>query len=352
MKVAVIGCGNIARVHAPLILKHREVELVGVADKDLSRAKTMANGFNVSNIYDNAETMIDEQKPDVIHVLVPPQQHAEVSIMAMNRGCHVLVEKPMALSVAEGERMIAAAKQNKVSLCVDHNPLFDGVFRRAIQLSATGIIGDVVSVEAHEVYDLERESAFTAEGAEHRHWAYRTNGGPLQDMLPHPACLVLEFIPEIKEIHSVGHHRGVFPNGWQDELRVVVTSQNVIGYMHISASERPDACTLTIRGTKGTLHADSYNQVLTARTISSLPRKFRRGLDGFKLAGQSFTDTVTNMFKLAVGRLDLANGIDNLIAAFYESVQKGKEPPVLPESALRTIDLTAKVWPVPVANSK
>ena len=207
-------------------------------------------------------------------------------------------------------------------------------------------------MEAHEVYDLQRESALIAEGAEQNHWAYRTNGGPLQDMLPHPACLVLEFIHEIKQIHSVGHRRGVFPNAWQDELRVVVTSENVIGYIHISASERPDACTLTIKGTEGTLHADSYNQVLSVRTISSLPRKYQRGLDGFKLAGQSFTDTATNIFKLAMGRLDLTNGIGNLVAAFYESVQKGKEPPVLPESALRTIDLIAEVWPVPAVNTK
>ena len=108
MRVAIIGSGNIAHVQAPLILKHRDVQLVGIADEKLESAKALGNELNVPHVYQDAHAMIREQKPDVVHVLVPPHYHADLSVMAMNEGCHVLVEKPMALTVAECEKMIEA----------------------------------------------------------------------------------------------------------------------------------------------------------------------------------------------------------------------------------------------------
>jgi predicted dehydrogenase len=345
MRVAIIGGGSIAEVHAPLILDQPNAELVGIADLDMQRAQSFSKEFDVKQAFQDPRAMIEDLQPDVVHVLVPPQLHAEISIMAMDLGSHVLVEKPVAPTVAEAERMIATANKNTVSLCVDHNGLRYGVYRKAIELAKSGNIGQVVSVEAHEVYNAARNPAFIEEGAENRHWAYQLRGGPLADMMPHPAACILQFMDDIKEVKSVSFSRGTFPGEWQDEIRVLVRSDDVVGYINVSVSERPDIESLTIRGTKGLVYADAYNDIVTVRRLSNMPRKISRGLSGFQLAGQYMIGAVANVLKVATGKMEKANGIGVVISEFYESIQNGSEPPVSLDTSLRVVKLMNQVWP-------
>lgn len=116
MKVGIIGCGGIAHVHGPLIMQQSGAQIVGVADKDRSRAELLASQLRVKKVYQDAEAMIHEQKPDVVHVLVPPQYHEDVSVMALNHSCHVLVEKPMALTLADAEKNGEGRQKEKCAL--------------------------------------------------------------------------------------------------------------------------------------------------------------------------------------------------------------------------------------------
>jgi predicted dehydrogenase len=347
MKVAIVGGGNIAHVHAPLVLNQSDVELVAVADRNIEQANAFAEEFKIKNVYEDPKDMIDKNKPDIVHVLIPPQFHAEVSILAMELGCNVLVEKPMALTLGDCDAMIEAARKNNVSLCVNHNGLRYGVYRRAIDMAKAGVIGDVVTLEAHEVYNAERNPSFIEEGAEQRHWAYRMNGGPLEDMMPHPAACVLEFIDHIEEVSTSAVCRGTFPGGWQDEIRVLVKSDKIIGYINASVSERPDIESLTIRGTKGILYADAFNDIITIRRLSNLSRKISRGISGFQLASQYLAGSLMNIFNVATGRMDKANGIGVVISEFYESVRNGKEPTIALDHSRRVVDLLNRIWPEP-----
>jgi len=348
MRVGIVGTGQIAKIHGSVILKQPDVKVVGLADKDVYRAKTLAAQWQVNQIYKDAEVMIEEQKPDVVHVLVPPEHHAHISMIAMNKGCHVLVEKPMALSIADAETMIEVAKRSGVQLCVNHNMIFDALVQRAMALSSQGVIGDVISVEASYLYDARRNPVVLQDGAQHCHWSYELNGGPLQDQMPHPASLVMEFIPEMEEIHWVGQNRGVLPKAWNDEIRVLVKSNTVLGYISISLSERPDAMSLAIKGTKGVLHADLFNNILTVQKRSDLPRALDRGFSGFRKTVQCLKDSLGNIYNFSTGRIDKSAGIGPLILRFYESIRKGGEPPVCLHKSLRVVDLIAKIWPVSI----
>ena len=131
---------------------------------DVARARLLANELGVTSYYQDALSMIVEQKPDVVHITTPPQSHAALSILAMKQGCHVLVEKPMALTTDDAQEMILAAQQNNVQLCVNHNMVFENIFQRAIQLARTGAIGDVISVETHFLYNAKRNPALLRGG--------------------------------------------------------------------------------------------------------------------------------------------------------------------------------------------
>lgn len=345
MKVGIIGAGQIARVHGPVILQQPNTQLVGIADRDLARAYALANALGNPKVYDDAAKMIDEAKPDVVHVLVPPQHHAAVSIMAMEKGCHVLIEKPLALSMEDAQRMLEASRKYKVHLCVSHNMVYEEVVQKARKLVSDGAIGEIVSVEACHVYNARRDQNLLEEGAEHFYWSYRLNGGPLQDLIPHMASLVFEFVPEIKELHSVSFNRGVLPKGWDDEIRVLIGSGKISVYLTISLSERPDTITLTLKGTKGMIQANLFNGVLTLQQKSTLPRAAVRGLSGFQVAAQNFKNSVKNIFKFLMGKVDKSSGIGHVVPRFYQAIQKGGELPISVDKSLRVVELMTRLWP-------
>lgn len=344
LRVGVVGAGGIAQVHLPQITRQGSATLVGIADRDLSRARRLGRAHGIDS-YDGLESLLKGARPDVVHVLVPPQGHAPVSLQAMEWGCHVLVEKPMATTVSDARQMIEVADRHGRLLCVNQNGLRHDVVRRALNLARDGQVGDVVSVEAHEVYNAERNPSFVEKGAEKRHWAYRLNGGPLQDMVPHPLSLLLEFIDEVVELHCVEMRRGVFPGGRADELRLLIRSNSVVGYIDVSVSEKPDIESFTVRGTEGILHADSYNGIVTLRRAPRLPRKVDRGLSGFLVAGQYLRGSLANIAKVATGRMDTSNGIGTVIEEFYVAIQSGGRPPVSGEQGLRVVEVIERIWP-------
>jgi nucleoside-diphosphate-sugar epimerase/predicted dehydrogenase len=347
MKIGIIGSGQIAQIHGPLIIKQPAAQIVGIADKDLTRARSLASKLKTVHVYQDAEMMIKEQKPDIVHVLTPPQYHASLSIMAMNHGCHVLVEKPMALNMADAEKMINVAKQNGVRLCVNHNIIYDKTVQKAIKLVSLGAIGELVTVEAYFLYDARRNPAILEDGSEFWHWLYRLNGGPLEDLMPHMAALLFEFLPVVEEIQSIGLNRGKLPKSWQDEIRVLVKSSGLVGHIHISLNEKPDAITLTFKGTQGGMQANLFNGILTLQKISGLPRAVNRGLSGFQLGLQNLKGAITNIYKFATGHIDKSGGIEQIISRFYASILNGHETPISLDKSLRVVDLITRVWPAP-----
>ncbi|MCK4394331.1 Gfo/Idh/MocA family oxidoreductase [Candidatus Bipolaricaulota bacterium] len=119
IKAAVIGAGNMGRLHTRVYAEMEYVQLVGVADRDESAVRKAVRSYKVKS-YTDYRDMLDQEKPDVVSIAVPTQYHAEVSCEVMTRGVHVLVEKPLALTQAEGLQIIDTAKREGVKLMVGH----------------------------------------------------------------------------------------------------------------------------------------------------------------------------------------------------------------------------------------
>ena len=142
IRIGVIGCGKIAQVrHLPEYQANPNVELVGYYDKNPQRAKDMAEKYG-GVAYDSYFDLLKNPEIDAVSVCVENRSHAEIATAALYSGKHVLVEKPMAVTLAECESMVAAAENNGKHLMVGHNIRFDPVHRRAKELLDSGIIGD------------------------------------------------------------------------------------------------------------------------------------------------------------------------------------------------------------------
>ena len=148
IRVGIIGCGKIAQVrHLPEYAANPNAEIVAYYDKNRARAEEMAAKYGGS-VCDTYFDLLNRDDIDAVSVCVENRSHAEISTAALYAGKHVLCEKPMAVTLAECESMVAAAERNGKYLMIGHNMRFDPVHRRAKQLLDRGVIGDVITFRA------------------------------------------------------------------------------------------------------------------------------------------------------------------------------------------------------------
>jgi predicted dehydrogenase len=145
IRVAVLGCGSIAKHrHIPEYAGNPDVELVAFCDVVKERAEHYAQQYG-AKAYTDYETLLRQEKPDAVSVCLPNALHAPATIAAANAGAHVLVEKPMAATEAEGLAMIEAAKRNNVYLMVGHNQRLMPPHVKAKEILDSGKLGNVIS---------------------------------------------------------------------------------------------------------------------------------------------------------------------------------------------------------------
>ncbi len=130
--VAVIGCGRISYKGIEAIINNKEcLRLVATCDPKEEKAVAKKNeylekvGDETVNIYRDYKEMLDKEKIDIAYIATESGYHPEIAINCMNKGVHVIVEKPMALSTKDAETMIACSKENGVKLCVAHQNRFN-----------------------------------------------------------------------------------------------------------------------------------------------------------------------------------------------------------------------------------
>jgi len=112
-----IGCGRVAPRHAQSIGELPGARLVAVADVVRSRGERFAKEHGAA-AYQDYRYLLDRKDIDVVCICTPSGMHAQMGVDAIHAGKHVIVEKPMALSLADADRLIAAAKSTKVKLCI------------------------------------------------------------------------------------------------------------------------------------------------------------------------------------------------------------------------------------------
>jgi predicted dehydrogenase len=130
VKIGVLGAGKIGTLHAKVLTKTPDFELVGVCDTNLWRAQLAAWQCNTVAVRDYRDVIA---KSDALIVGVPTPLHHEVGLAAIRAGKHVLIEKPIAASVEEAKELLDAAEEQKVVLMVGHVERFNPAVLEAIK---------------------------------------------------------------------------------------------------------------------------------------------------------------------------------------------------------------------------
>lgn len=150
IRCGVIGYGaafSMGRNHARWMAQTPGLKPVAVCDVDASRIQDAGKDFPGIETYISVATMLRKSQVELVAIVTPHNTHAPLAVQCLNAGKHVVVEKPMCITVAEADRMIEAAQRNKVMLSVFHNRRWDGDFKTLRDLIGRGLIGEVFHIE-------------------------------------------------------------------------------------------------------------------------------------------------------------------------------------------------------------
>lgn len=142
LRMGVVGLG-MGRGHARGYHSHPQADLVAIADPDEGRLAEVQEELGVPQTYTDAETMLRDEELDAVSIAVPNVYHAPLTIAALQRGLHVLCEKPPAMTVAESQEMVDAATAAQRNLMINFSFRFtDAAYALKEQVDA-GVVGDI-----------------------------------------------------------------------------------------------------------------------------------------------------------------------------------------------------------------
>ncbi len=146
--IVLAGCGGIGRSHAAAVAALPEARIVAAVDVDEGRARAFAERFGAETVATDLGAVVDRDDVDAVIVTTANNLHAPLTIQALDAGKHVMVQKPMALTLAEADAMIAAADRSGKQLMVSFFEFFHPAFKRAKELVDAGTIGEVFLYKA------------------------------------------------------------------------------------------------------------------------------------------------------------------------------------------------------------
>lgn len=196
LRVCIVGCGFMGNIHADCWAQVPEAQVVAVVDIIEERAHQLAGKFGLERYYTDYREAIDLPQVNVVSVCIPTYLHADASIFAMQRGKHVLTEKPIALDLAQADAMIAVARESKaqfsVGLMRNHSP----VMRKLKSWLEGGRLAHPVIYWASDVREIRPKREMHDQQA---------NGGPVIDMAVHLYATWQElFDSSAREVYAQG----------------------------------------------------------------------------------------------------------------------------------------------------
>ncbi len=335
-RVGLVGAGYISEFHARAVQRVANAQIVGISDVVHARAAALAGRFSIPKVFPTMEAMMDAGV-DVIHILTPPDTHAQLAIAALRNGCHVLVEKPLAMNAEEVDRISAAAAAAQKSVCVNHSMLYDRFVSKTLNLVRSGAIGEPLT------FDYFRSSEYPPYRGGPLPVHYQNGGYPFLDQGVHALYLAESFLGAIEDAKAFYGTHGGDSNLLYDEWRVAARCQRGTANIQISWNVRPLQNWFVVQGTKGVLRANLFAMWVTHIPQLPLPKAAARALQAMTEGLSICAQVPANVARFAAKKIVQYDGLHSLVAAFYSALQTGAPMPVPVEQARSTVYWTNRV---------
>ena len=355
MKVALIGTGFVStQKHLPAWRRMRSTaEIVALCDTDLRRGKEVADRFGITKVYEDVDTALEQEHPDIVDICTPPRTHATLAIQAVKAGAHILIEKPMAVTTEECDLIIQAAEETDRKVCIVHSDLFYPSFLKARELVHRGAIGDFQGMRIY----LSTPVDYITSNPDH--WAHNLPGGVVGETGPHIVYMSLAFINPIRQVQVYAQKvLPEFPWSPFEDYRINLIGENAASTATLTYTTDQWAAQVDIWGSKGlevlpeelgqakaqgegggkdqlkvhrsTLYTTDQWADLESRCVVRHRRPkltpMAVGISSLSEATQTVRSVLTTGAKVLTGRFLDTHSL--LIQRFCESIQNQEEPPV------------------------
>ena len=217
VKLAIAGGGVIGRRHAGAIANSEDTILVAIADPALS-GKRLGNDMDVP-VFSNLKALLAEVSVDGVIVSTPTEHHFEPTMVALDSGCHVLVEKPIMATLKEADQVVAKAAASRRHVLVGHHRRYYSLTHRARNIIQSGELGQLVAVSGQ--WTLRKADAYYDPD-----WRKKWEAGPVLTNLIHEMDLLRYICGEIESISAEVSHS---VRNWEKEDAVAMIMRFVSG---------------------------------------------------------------------------------------------------------------------------
>ena len=249
---AVVGCGRIGKRHAELLSSGavKGAYLAGVCDTDDERAAAFASTYSVP-AFSDIEQLCESVEVDVANVCTPSGNHAETASGLAHLGVHVVVEKPMALTLEDADKMILACAKNQVKLFVVKQNRFNLPIRRTREAVEAGRLGRMVMGTVRVRWcrddDYYRQDAWRG--------TWEQDGGVLANQASHHIDVLEWMMGEVESVYAVARTALVDIDVEDTAVAVLKFASGAIGLVEATTATRPIDLegSLSLLGEKGTI---------------------------------------------------------------------------------------------------
>ena len=270
LRVAIVGCGQIADAHLQEVSKIATARVVAVCDRHEDLAYQAGARFGVGSHFTDLDLMLASEQPDVVHITTPPHTHLPIALRCLEAGAHVYIEKPFTLDLDEANRLLNAAEDAGRLACAGHDHVFLPVWQSCLALARDGALGDVVHLDCIRGYDLTGLYGALV-SSDPNHWIHKLPGGIFQNVISHAVCLATPFlgsaIPDVLAASFGASGRVAMPT----ELRSMLIGDRASAAVHVFSQARPVRRIARVCGTRATVEVDFDSGLMRSVVSARLP---------------------------------------------------------------------------------
>jgi predicted dehydrogenase len=341
LRSALIGAGRIATQHLACLREMPAVEIAAICDCNEILAEVAADRFGAKAWYCDHRRMLDEVRPDIVHVTTPVKLHRDLATDALTAGAHVLVEKPLATSRAAAEELLNRSATAGRLLVEDYNYLFNLPIRRLRDWQKSGELGDVLHVEVLLSLDIISAGVFVDPNLPHP--SLTEPGGAIMDFLPHMVALAHAFVGRHYSVSSIWQKRDPRSPLPADELRVLVNAELGTASLVFSAHAQPDVFQVRVLTTKMRATAGLFTPRLTVERARSIPRPLATALNSLAESREAAMSSFNGLWTKVSGGPGTYEGLWELLRRFYAAAAGDGEPPVTMQTMS---EVNSMVWDI------
>ena len=266
-RVGIVGCGTISRIHAEVIRSIDRMELVSACSRSDQKRNTFCSEFGI-NGYADYDSFLDKDNLDVVVLCTPNGTHLDYGLKAASAGKHLIVEKPLEITVERGKKLIEQCKRSGVSLAVIFQSRFIQDVRKLKQAVDDGAIGQLVMARASIKWF--RDQAYYKD-APWRGTLALDGGGALINQAIHTVDLLLWLtgpVARIQAFKGTLTHEGI--EGEDNIVASIHFKNGALGVLEASTSIIPaQNRIIELHGTKGTATLDADHFTLSGPDVSA-----------------------------------------------------------------------------------